>query len=135
MESQHDLSPEAQEFHFQQALAGEATKTFEVLEADDTHFMMLPDEVLGNRTGWRFTPAKDFQVLGRLQACWKALEARGAVIESFDTVQVSVDIPTANETPETTIEPRVVLLVHKPSDEDVQRWRERTERPLPKRMP
>jgi hypothetical protein len=133
MERENDLSPEARETLFRQALAAEAVTTFAALEADDSHFMMLPDEVLGNRTGWQFTPAKDVDVLGRLQACWKALEEYGALIESFATVQVSIDVPMANETTQTTIEPRAVLFVYKPSDEAVQQWREKTERPRPHR--
>ncbi len=95
---------------------------------------MLPDAVLGNRTGWIWTPAKDFEVVGRLETCRRALVDQGADIQSLSIVEVSVDVPLADETVQTRREHRAVLLLYKPSAEEVQRWRERTERPLPKNL-
>ena len=130
-----DVTAEAREHHFQQVLAGEAVQSYEALEEHDDHFLLLPDAVLGNRAGWIWTPAKDFEVLGRLEACRRALVDQGADIQGLSIVQVGVDVPMANETVQTRIEQRAVLLLYKPSAEEVRRWRERTERPLPKKMP
>lgn len=132
MERQSDLSPEVQEMHFQQTLAEEAVRSYETLAGNDDYFFMLPDTTLGNRTGWKWTPAKDFQVIGRLNACRKALNAQGATIQGSMIVDVSVDVPIDEQTVLTQIEHRAVLLLYKPSAESVQKWRERTETPLPK---
>src|SRR5436190_16418366 len=139
MEREQDLTPQEREHQFQQALAAEATDLFTQLEPGDNHFMTLPDAVLGNRVGWTFTPAKENEVLGRLQACYRAIEEHGAAIESFAIVHVSVDVPINDEAHsqrvQTQLEPRVLLFLYKPTHEQVQKWREREERPLPKNFP
>ena len=126
MESQDAIPPEVEEMHYQQALAAEAVQSYETLAEHDDHFLMLPDTVLGNRTGWDWTPAKAFQIMGRLEACRRALNAQGASIQGSMIVDVSVDVPLEDQTVRTQIERRAVLLLYKPSAEELERWRERT---------